>query len=112
MGVPGPVCVRRSFCSFLSIFPRRTLSRWGQLRVHFVNPMRLSRYCLIAFLLATPAFSQLTTKSPVDEFKDQVTQALKDANVPFTPDQEKELALLIEEERQASENLFGVIWNF
>jgi hypothetical protein len=74
--------------------------------------MRLPRYCLIAFLLATPAFSQLTTKSPVDEFKDQVTQALQDANAPFTPDQEKELALLIEEERQASENLFGVIWDF
>jgi len=74
--------------------------------------MHLPRYCLIAFLLATPAFSQLTTKSPVDEFKDQVTQALKEANVPFTPDQEKELALLIEEERQASENLFGVIWDF
>ena len=32
--------------------------------------------------------------------------------VPFTPDQEKQLALLIEEERQAAENLFGVTWDF
>ena len=32
--------------------------------------------------------------------------------MPFTPDQEKQLALLIEEERQAAENLFGVTWDF
>jgi len=74
--------------------------------------MHLPRYCLVAFLIATPVFGQLTTKSPVDEFKDQVTQALEEANVPFTPEQDKELALLIEDERQASENLFGVIWDF
>ena len=41
-----------------------------------------------------------------------MTQALTDAKVPFTPDQEKQLALLIEEERQAAENLFGVTWDF
>jgi len=32
--------------------------------------------------------------------------------VPLTADQEKALALLIEEERQAAENLFGVTWDF
>jgi len=66
----------------------------------------------MTFLLTTLAFGQLTTKSPVDEFKEQVTQVLSNANVPFTPEQNNELALLIEEERQASENLFGVIWDF
>jgi hypothetical protein len=74
--------------------------------------MRLALYCLITFLLTAPVFGQLTTKSPVDEFKDQVTEVLSKADVPFTPEQEKELALVIEEERQASENLFGVIWDF
>ena len=44
--------------------------------------------------------------------KDQVTQALAAANVPLTPEQEKQLALLVEEERQAAENLFGATWDF
>jgi hypothetical protein len=74
--------------------------------------MKLACFCVIAVILTIPAFAQLTTKSPVDELKDQVTRVLKEANVPFTEDQEKQLALLIEDERQASENLFGVIWDF
>jgi hypothetical protein len=74
--------------------------------------MNLVRLGLICFLLAPSAFGQLTARNPVDELKDQVTKALVDAKVPFTPDQEKQLALLIEEERQAAENLFGVTWDF
>src|SRR5688572_29049145 len=74
--------------------------------------MVLVRFSLIFVFLNVLVFGQLTTKSPVDELKEQVTQVLKAANVPFTPDQEKQLALLIEEERQASENLFGIIWDF
>ncbi len=41
-----------------------------------------------------------------------MTQALVDAQVPFTPDQDQQLALLIEEQRQAAENLFGETWDF
>ena len=67
---------------------------------------------LICVLVATSAFGQLTERNPVDELKDQATQVLADANVPFTPEQEKQLALLIEDERQAAENLFGVTWDF
>ena len=67
---------------------------------------------LVCVFLTTSAFGQLTERNPVDELKDQVTQVLADAKVPFTPDQEKQLALLIEEERQAAENLFGVTWDF
>ena len=74
--------------------------------------MNLVRLGLICIFLTTSAFGQLTARNPVDELKDQVTQALADAKVPFTPDQEKQLALLIEEERQAAENLFGVTWDF
>jgi hypothetical protein len=66
----------------------------------------------MCLLLAASAFAQLTSRNPVDELKDEVTQALAEANVPLTPDQEKELALLIEEERQAAENLFGITWDF
>ena len=74
-----------------------------------VNPVRSS---VIWILFATAAFAQLTARNPVDELKDQVTQVLDDAGVPLTPDQERQLALLIEEERQAAENLFGITWDF
>src|SRR5262245_1215352 len=73
--------------------------------------MRFLRLGLM-FLLGITCFGQLTARNPVDELKDQLTQVLADANVPFTPEQEKQLALLIEEERQAAENLFGITWDF
>jgi len=74
--------------------------------------MKTLRLALICILLAAPVFGQITARNPVDELKDQVTQVLTDAKVPLTPEQEKQLTLLIEEERQAAENLFGVTWDF
>src|SRR5262245_19027803 len=73
--------------------------------------MRFLRLGLM-FLLGITCFGQLTARNPVDELKDQLTQVLADANVPFTPEQEKQLALLSEEERQAAENLFRITWDF
>ncbi len=70
------------------------------------------RSFLICILFATSAFGQLTARNPVDVLKDQVTEALAAAEVPLTADQERQLALLIEEERQAAENLFGETWDF
>ena len=64
--------------------------------------MKILRLALICGFLTAPVFGQLTARNPVDELKDQVTQVLTDANVPLTPEQEKQLALLIEEERQAA----------
>jgi hypothetical protein len=89
-----------------------TETETGGLLSGMVFGMKLIRLGLICELLATCAFGQLTERNPVDELKDQATQVLADAKVPFTPDQEKQLALLIEEERQAAENLFGVTWDF
>jgi hypothetical protein len=57
-------------------------------------------------------FFQFTSQNPLDELKSQVTKVLADATVPFTEEQERQLALLIEEQRQASEDLFGVIMDF
>ena len=74
--------------------------------------MNVMRPALICIFLATTAFGQLTARNPVDELKDQVTKALAEAGVPFSADQERQLALLIEEERQAAENLFGETWDF
>src|SRR5262245_50187261 len=74
--------------------------------------MKIVQLALVYIFFTTSVFGQLTARNPVDELKDEVTQALSNAKVPFTPDQEKQLALLIEEERQAAENLFGVTWDF
>src|SRR5215467_14405049 len=74
--------------------------------------MRFFQPVLICLILSASVFGQLTEKNPVDELKDQVTQALAAADVPLTAEQEKQLALLIEEERQAAENLFGQTWDF
>ena len=74
--------------------------------------MKIVRLNLIYIFLTTSAFGQLTARNPVDELKDQVIQALADAQVPLTSDQERQLALLIEVERQAAENLFGETWDF
>ncbi len=74
--------------------------------------MNRMRSAVICVLLATSAFGQLTARNPVDELKDQVTEALALAGVGFTADQERQLALLIEDQRQAAENLFGETWDF
>ena len=74
-----------------------------------VNMLRLTFICI---LLTASAFGQLTARNPVDELKDYLTEALEEAGIPLTPDQERQLALLIEEERQAAENLFGETWDF
>ena len=65
--------------------------------------MKIVPLALICICLTAPAFGQITARNPVDELKDQVTQGLTDAKVPLTPEQEKQLTLLIEEERQAAE---------
>src|ERR1051325_11372427 len=74
--------------------------------------MKLLRLFFICVFFTPTVFSQLTEKNPVDELKEQVAHALAAVNMPLTPEQEKELALLIEEERQAAENLFGATWDF
>ncbi len=74
-----------------------------------MNKIRLT---LIFVFLTASALGQLTARNPVDELKDLLTLALEEARIPLTPDQERQLALLIEEERQAAENLFGETWDF
>ncbi len=74
--------------------------------------MNVMRPALICILFASAAYGQLTARNPVDELKDQVSEALALAGVPFTADQERQLALLIEDDRQAAENLFGATWDF
>src|SRR5947207_13931329 len=63
-------------------------------------------------VLSGVALAQSTDRNPVDVLKERATQALGAANVPFTPDQEKQLAIAIEDEHLAAENLFGTVWDF
>ena len=74
--------------------------------------MKFLRLALICIFLTPSAFGQLTARNPVDELKDHLALALEEAQSPLTSDQEQQLALLIEEQRQAAENLFGVTWDF
>ncbi|MBI2149724.1 MAG: TonB-dependent receptor, partial [Acidobacteria bacterium] len=69
-------------------------------------------FVIITVLWTVPAFGQLSAQNPLDELKGQVAQVLVDAGVPFTPEQDRQMALLIEEQRQASEDLFGQIMDF
>src|SRR5262249_43214177 len=78
----------------------------------FCTRMKRSIIFCVCLYIHSLAFGQLTERNPVDELKEQVINALASANVPLTPAQEKELTLLIEEERQAAENLFGITWDF
>jgi hypothetical protein len=68
---------------------------------------------LVAFFLVTSTvWGQLVTQNPLDDLKNQVAKVLADANVPFTSEQQIQIALLIEEQRQPSEDLFGEIMDF
>jgi hypothetical protein len=78
---------------------------------------RASLYCagiiaLITISLTGSASGQISNRNPLDELRDQVVEMLAEAGCPFTPEQEKQLALLIEEQRLASEDLFGEIMDF
>src|SRR5947207_3063928 len=50
--------------------------------------------------------------NPLAELKDEVKHVLADGNVPFTEDQERAVVLMMEDRRQASEDLFGDLMNF
>ena len=74
--------------------------------------MNLLRLCLLSTLLTTVALGQLVTQNPLDELRIQIAGVLADAGVGFTAEQERQIALLLEEQRQSSESLFGEIMDF
>jgi hypothetical protein len=50
--------------------------------------------------------------NPLAKLKDELTQVLATANLPFTEEQERAIVLMMEDRRQASEDLFGNLMNF
>ena len=77
--------------------------------------MKATHVAIALFLIAGTAVAQdqpLTAANPLVQLKDQIKQALSDAKVPFTDEQEKAIVLMMEERRKASEELFGDLLNF
>jgi hypothetical protein len=54
----------------------------------------------------------LAGDNPLAELKDEVTRVLADAKLPFTEEQERGIVLMMEDRRQASEELFGTLLDF
>src|SRR5262245_40185797 len=69
---------------------------------------------LLFFILTLPLLAQEPAKenNPLVELRDEVKKLLDDAGVPFTEQQEKSIALMMEDRRQASEDLFGQLMDF
>lgn len=72
------------------------------------------RAVLLLLLFATAAAAQdkPSSENPLAALNEQLTQALADAGVPFTPEQGRAIALMMEERRRASEELFGDLMDF
>jgi len=74
------------------------------------------KFVLIAILLLpVPAFAQdgpLAGDNPLAELKEEVTRVLAGAQLPFTEEQERAIALMMEDRRRASEELFGNLTDF
>jgi hypothetical protein len=78
--------------------------------------MRVFSPALLLVLIAGTAFARqetgLVVQNPLDEIHDALTVTLEDSGVPFTEDQVQAIALVMDEQRRASEDLFGQIFDF
>jgi hypothetical protein len=79
---------------------------------HRCKRVTLLPLLILVFCLPESVFAQITTANPLDEAKARVEGVLSQAGVPFTEDQDRQLALVMEESRRASEQLFGEVMDF
>lgn len=82
-------------------------------------PNEWRRTALIAGLLlftaavvGPNASAQDGAENPMATLKDEVERVLDDANLPFTDQQDDAIGLMMEDRRQASEELFGDLFDF
>ena len=61
---------------------------------------------------APPVAAEDTAANPLSTLNEQVKEVLAKAAVPFSEDQERAIALMMEERRRASEELFGSLMDF
>jgi hypothetical protein len=67
------------------------------------------------FLFTAIVFAQekpLAAENPLALLKSEAEKVLADARVPFTSDQDNAITIMMEDRRQASEELFGDLMNF
>lgn len=77
--------------------------------------MRVAAFALMCLLAAASAAGQEVragSENPLAALNDQLRRVLAAAGVPFTPQQERAIALMMEERRRASEELFGNLMDF
>ena len=71
---------------------------------------------VLAVLIAGSAFAQeqggLLVQNPLDEIRDALTVTLEDAGMPFTEEQVQAIALVMDEQRRSTEELFGEVLDF
>ena len=82
---------------------------------HEVPIVRLGFVAVALLLIPVSAAAQgqpLAGSNPLAELHDQVTRVLAEANLPFTEEQQRAIVLMMEDRRQASEELFGDLLDF
>ena len=78
--------------------------------------MRIVVVTLATLVVATTAFAQLgeglLVENPLDEIRSALAETLEDSGIPFTEDQVQAIALVMDEQRRATEELFGQVLDF
>src|SRR3954468_24622352 len=86
----------------------------GSLATLAIARFPLKRVLIMLLLLSATVFAQDPAKdsNPLIELRDELKKVLSDASFPFTEQQDKAIALMMEERRQASEDLFGQLMDY
>ena len=78
--------------------------------------MRIALIALSVAVTAGPVFAQdgegLLVQNPLDEIRESLADTLEAAEVPFSDEQVEAIALVMDEQRRATEDLFGQVFNF
>jgi hypothetical protein len=77
--------------------------------------VKLGLVVVALFLIPVPLAAQgqpLAGSNPLADLREQVTRVLAEAKLPFTEEQEQAIVLMMEDRRQASEELFGDLLDF
>src|SRR3990172_3923973 len=92
------------------------------LKYRMVRGASMRVVILVLLALASPVLARqqpsatqsplAAAANPLAELKDEVQRVLADARLPFTEEQERSVVLMMEDRRQASEDLFGILMDF
>ena len=78
--------------------------------------MRALTAALLTVLISASAFAQgqdgVVVQNPLDEIRNSLADTLEAAEMPFTEAQVRQIALVMDEQRRATEELFGQIFDF